>query len=476
MARNKSADVSKKAAQPTTKRNKVTKPAKTPKAKKYHKYTTQKVSNKAKAKQAAIDGLKKGNWETVKIAGNLLSDDGGGLEGLIGLEVLEDYGEAVVKTGGKRTYSDNDIDENFALLTKAERKQKRVEVAEKDNVRKEAKKAKLQQQREKKADANVPKTSQKAQVSDDFDASETSELDTEDEDDENDDQSDGNIESEGEDVVDEDEADEFFNGEDVSDIEMEEDAKTSVLCSDDLVDWKSLGVNELILKALAEKNFRTPTEIQSLTLPAAILGKKDILGAAETGSGKTLAFGIPILNGILQLKQERSKGVRSAPARKVSKASIVVADEPSALPAHKSKKDRIKKKKPLPRKGERDNMTPPPEELFFAPADDRAVSNNGFVEHDIEDDDADAHDGHEQPLYALVLTPTRELCVQVKDHLVQAAKYTGIQVAAIFGGLAHVKQERVLRKCPEIVVATPGRLWELIRDGNEHLNKLRDIR
>lgn len=39
-----------------------------------------------------------------------------------------------------------------------------------------------------------------------------------------------------------------------------------------------------------------------------------------------------------------------------------------------------------------------------------------------------------------------------------------MRVAAIVGGLAHVKQARVLRARPEIVVATPGRLWELLRE------------
>lgn len=37
-------------------------------------------------------------WKKVKIAGNLVSDDGGGLEGLIGLEIMEDYGTNVIKT------------------------------------------------------------------------------------------------------------------------------------------------------------------------------------------------------------------------------------------------------------------------------------------------------------------------------------------------------------------------------------------
>lgn len=114
---------------------------------------------------------------------------------------------------------------------------------------------------------------------------------------------------------------------------------------------------------------------------------------------------------------------------------------------------------------ERDNWTPPPEEINNFP--DFEKLNDDIVEEENERDS--------QPLYALILTPTRELCVQVKDHLVTAAKYTEIRVAAIFGGLATVKQERVLSKCPEIVVATPGRLWELISEGNVHLNKIQNI-
>lgn len=219
-----------------------------------------------------------------------------------------------------------------------------------------------------------------------------------------------------------------------------------------LQDWKSKGVPDLILKALAEKGFNTPTEIQSLTLSAAILGRKDILGAAETGSGKTLAFGIPILNGILQLKDGPSALLQYRKSKTLNGKNAEPSD---TLP---------KVTKPKKRQ-ERDNCTPPPEECNNFP-----VSTNAS-DHKPANNTADDH----KPLYALILTPTRELAVQVKDHIKAAAKYTGIQVAAIFGGLAQVKQERVLRKCPEIVVATPGRLWELVSEGNPHLNKLEYI-
>lgn len=86
-----------------------------------------------------------------------------------------------------------------------------------------------------------------------------------------------------------------------------------------------------------------------------------------------------------------------------------------------------------------------------------------------EDDDS-------KPLYALILTPTRELAQQVHQHLKAVAKYTSITIATVIGGLAAVKQHRVLSKHPEIVVATPGRLWEMIQEGNEHLNKIDDIK
>lgn len=54
--------------------------------------------------------------------------------------------------------------------------------------------------------------------------------------------------------------------------------------------------------------------------------------------------------------------------------------------------------------------------------------------------------------------------------------FTGIKIAVVVGGLAAVKQERILDENPEIVVATPGRLWELIQTGNPHLSQLDSLR
>ncbi|KAF9431690.1 ATP-dependent RNA helicase, partial [Entomortierella beljakovae] len=67
-----------------------------------------------------------------------------------------------------------------------------------------------------------------------------------------------------------------------------------------------------------------------------------------------------------------------------------------------------------------------------------------------------------ESLTALILTPTRELAIQVKDHLVAFTQFTGHQVVAIVGGMSIQKQTRQLDRNPAIVVATPGRLWEMI--------------
>lgn len=79
------------------------------------------------------------------------------------------------------------------------------------------------------------------------------------------------------------------------------------------------------------------------------------------------------------------------------------------------------------------------------------------------------------PLRALILTPTRELAKQVCDHLKDVAKFLGIHVVPIVGGLSMEKQERLLKKKPEIVVGTPGRLWEHMSMNNQHLVELHSL-
>jgi ATP-dependent RNA helicase DDX24/MAK5 len=64
---------------------------------------------------------------------------------------------------------------------------------------------------------------------------------------------------------------------------------------------------------------------------------------------------------------------------------------------------------------------------------------------------------------------------QVHAHIKAAAVHTGIKVAAIVGGISQQKQLRILATRPEVVVGTPGRLWDLMGGGNLHLSKLSNL-
>lgn len=106
--------------------------------------------------------------------------------------------------------------------------------------------------------------------------------------------------------------------------------------------WSNLFVPPSVLRALSEQGFTDPTAIQVLSLPSAIRDRMDIVGAAQTvtgfscisgfnlkppeceylisklfldylfqGSGKTLAFAIPLLHGILRLKEQQQREASS---------------------------------------------------------------------------------------------------------------------------------------------------------------------
>ena len=77
---------------------------------------------------------------------------------------------------------------------------------------------------------------------------------------------------------------------------------------------------------------------------------------------------------------------------------------------------------------------------------------------------------------ALVLSPTRELCLQISDDLRDFAKYIdGLHVEAVYGGAAIEPQMRALKKGVEIIVATPGRLVDLMHRGKADLSQVTNI-
>jgi ATP-dependent RNA helicase RhlE len=148
--------------------------------------------------------------------------------------------------------------------------------------------------------------------------------------------------------------------------------------------FNELALNKPILKAIFEKNYESPTEVQQKTIPL-VLQRKDVIVSAQTGTGKTAAFALPILQ--------------------------LLFDQQDAV-----KKDK--------------------------------------------------------KIRALVVSPTRELAVQIEEEFKAYAKYTKLKTACVFGGTSIEPQKYVLNKGVDILIATPGRLLDLRKQEMVYLNEV----
>lgn len=275
----------------------------------------------------------------------------------------------------------------------------------------------------------------------------------------------------------------------------------------DVSAWRDLFVPKAVLRALSFLGFSAPTPIQALTLAPAIRDKLDILGAAETGSGKTLAFAIPMIHSVLQWHKMKappipsSAGVpprlgaaahRDSPCKDGAKSGVLPEEatiETEAQPSDSGVQATAKagasaasaqaglfcdddagegpsslvEEKPVPKQS-KDREEKLDEEQA------------GKLKQELCDQIAVYKVHPRRPLLGLVLTPTRELAVQVRQHIDAVAKFTGINTAILVGGMSTQKQQRMLNRHPEIVIATPGRLWELIKEKHPHLSNLRQLR
>lgn len=72
---------------------------------------------------------------------------------------------------------------------------------------------------------------------------------------------------------------------------------------------------------------------------------------------------------------------------------------------------------------------------------------------------------HKKGIKALILTPTRELAIQIGENFDQYAKYTGVKHAVIFGGVPQKAQVDALKRGVQVLIATPGRLLDLQSQG-----------
>lgn len=80
---------------------------------------------------------------------------------------------------------------------------------------------------------------------------------------------------------------------------------------------------------------------------------------------------------------------------------------------------------------------------------------------------------HERGIKALILTPTRELAIQIYESFKNYGKYTRIRSVAVYGGVSQKPQEAALRRGVDVLIATPGRLMDLM---NQKIISLKNVR
>jgi ATP-dependent RNA helicase RhlB len=168
-----------------------------------------------------------------------------------------------------------------------------------------------------------------------------------------------------------------------------------------------------ILAGLNEAGFQFCTPIQAETLPIALAGQ-DVAGQAQTGTGKTAAFLLVALQRLLQ-----SNPSAAAPGRTAS-------ERPT--------QERV-----------------PPEKS--STAEERASTGQEAPEQASQP---------RQPR-ALILAPTRELAVQIhKDAKVLAAQ-TDLRLGVVYGGTGYQSQRETLAAGVDILIGTPGRLIDYLK-------------
>lgn len=172
------------------------------------------------------------------------------------------------------------------------------------------------------------------------------------------------------------------------------------------ITFAELGLNEQILAGVATLGFNAPTPVQAAAIPAVLEGK-DVVASAQTGTGKTAAFMLPTLQRIVVEKP----GGAEKPDAKEPNASA----KPNAA-AGRSAKHNAKR---------------------------GGVKRNAYPR-------------------ALIITPTRELAAQIDDVAKSVCASTGQQAVIVTGGARYKHQITALQKGCDVLVATPGRLIDLL--------------
>lgn len=184
--------------------------------------------------------------------------------------------------------------------------------------------------------------------------------------------------------------------------------------------FAELGLNERILTGVETLGFDTPTPIQAAAIPAVLAGK-DVVASAQTGTGKTAAFVLPALQ-VIGTGFGGEKIVRLESPRRAQ-------DGQQQSSQQESKRQRQRGG------GRRRNRTRDPQ--------------------------------------ALIVTPTRELATQIERVATTICKSTGQRAVIITGGAKLKRQISAVQAGCDLLVATPGRLLDLIEHHQVNLKNIK---
>ncbi|MBR1499658.1 MAG: DEAD/DEAH box helicase [Bacteroidaceae bacterium] len=180
--------------------------------------------------------------------------------------------------------------------------------------------------------------------------------------------------------------------------------------------FNELGLAEPLLQAIEELGYEHPMPVQEEVIPYLLSQETDLIALAQTGTGKTAAYGLPLLQKTIQDRHHRTLS-QPLPYRERSDY-------------HSSTEDSI---------GD-----------FSSPYKGEAGRGSG---------------AGESPSI-VILSPTRELCLQIADDLEGFSKYLpDVRILAVYGGTNIEPQIRALKAGTDIIVATPGRLMDLVKRG-----------
>jgi superfamily II DNA/RNA helicase len=191
--------------------------------------------------------------------------------------------------------------------------------------------------------------------------------------------------------------------------------------------FEELGLAPELVRAVGDLGYTQPTPVQAQAIPLAMgAGEEtggfiDLMVSSQTGSGKTAAFLLPMLNTLIQQKNEEEAEAKAEYDRLVAEAAA--------------------RGEPAPKRNKRKDPTNPRNFKAAVPG-------------------------------ALILCPTRELAQQVAHDAIELVKHCrGMRIANVVGGMPYQVQIAKLQNA-NLVVATPGRLLDLQRSLQIKLDKV----